>query len=195
MSALIKHLTERHMDIALYKCVLDENANIVVFFLYNLSGQIVGYHQYRPHGPKTQQNDPKDGRYYTFLKDNLGVWGLDQCDFETGRYLYITEGIFDACRLHNIGLNAIAVLSNDPKRLRPWLKALNVPTIAVCDGDAAGKKLANSAKRAIILPDGRDLGDMTYDEVWRTICDSFQLRKGLSRWFLNSEKLVGQLCL
>ena len=56
--------------------------------------------------------------------------------------MFICEGVFKACRLHNIGLPAISVFSNDPKPLTNWLWMQNKTVVAICDPDNAGRKLA-----------------------------------------------------
>ena len=73
--------------------------------------------------------------------------------------------LFDACKLHNLGLPAVAVLANDPKSLRPWLGSLARVTVAVCDDDAAGAKLGRLCDRSVTTQGGKDLGDMTQDQV------------------------------
>lgn len=145
---------------------------VASFCLFNLSGQFVGYQQYRPSADKTRKNDPKLGRYYTYTKRGpenstyLAVWGMETYYYRTD-VLFITEGIFDAVKLHNQGLPAIAALANDPKQMRPWLRILGQTRtiIGVCDNDAAGMKLKNSVDKSILLKDDKDLGDMADSEV------------------------------
>ena len=45
---LTEHLKSRHLDMTLHHPVLDEGTRTVTFFLYNLSGQLVGFQQYKP---------------------------------------------------------------------------------------------------------------------------------------------------
>ena len=52
-----KHLTERYLNPDLYTVSWDDET--ACFALWNLSGQWVGYQQYRPFAPKTARNDPK----------------------------------------------------------------------------------------------------------------------------------------
>lgn len=137
---------------------------VAVFYLWNLSGQLVGYQQYRPESNKKKHNDPKEGRYFTYTKDNIGVWGLESFYYRND-ILFLTEGIFDACKLHALNLPAIAVLANDPKRIRSWLYALPRFIVAVCDDDAAGRKLAKCGNRAITVSGGKDLGDLSLGEA------------------------------
>ena len=156
------HLRERGLDPRLYTVSWDDET--ACFALWNLSGQWVGYQQYRPFAPKTTRNDPREGRYFTWARDRLAVWGLETWDFRQD-VLFLTEGVFDACKLHNLGLPAVAVLANDPKRLRPWLGSLARRTVAVCDADAAGAKLGRLCDRALTVQGGKDLGDMTQLQV------------------------------
>lgn len=157
-----QHLEDRSLNTELYNCSWDDET--ASFLLFNLSGQVVGYQQYRPHAPKSFPNNPKLGRYYTYAKNKTAVWGLETFYFRND-VLFLTEGIFDACKLHNLGLPAIAVLSNDPKSLKSWLFALPRTVVAVCDNDAAGKKLAKLGQLVVVPPDGKDLGDMTNLQV------------------------------
>ena len=156
------HLLERGLYPAHYTVSWDNET--ASFALWNLSGQWVGYQQYRPHAGKSVPNDPKMSRYYTYAKSKVAVWGLETYLWRSD-VLFVTEGVFDACKLHNLGLPAVAVLSNDPKSLRPWLSSLPRLTVAVCDDDAAGHKLAKLCSRALICPGGLDLGDMTPPQV------------------------------
>ena len=99
-----KHLLERGLNPELYTVSWDEET--ACFALWNLSGQWVGYQQYRPFAPKTCHNDPREGRYFTWAKNRLAVWGLETWDFRQD-LLFVTEGVFDACKLHNLGLPEI----------------------------------------------------------------------------------------
>lgn len=172
---LEQHLLDRHCDLSLYRVYLDAENDIVTFLLWNLSGQVVGYQHYRPFAPKNQKNDPKAGRYYT----RPGVEGDEEGPREARKKLaffgveildrpgpvYLVEGIFDAVRLHNKGLAALAVLMNDPKKLRPFFRALGRETIAICDNDKAGRKLAKCGNRSFVVEGSKDLGDMTETQL------------------------------
>jgi 5S rRNA maturation endonuclease (ribonuclease M5) len=127
----------------------------------------VGYQQYRPSGDKKMFNNPKEGRYFTFRKDRVvGVWGLESWNFTNT--LFITEGIFDAARLTALGVSAVATLSNDldPPTAR-WMWAVRKfrRVVAVCDNDAAGRKLAKYGTVAHTMSEGKDLGDASQEEV------------------------------
>jgi len=137
---------------------------VAVFYLWNLSGQMVGYQQYRPLGDKEQCNDPEVGKYYTYAKDSIAVFGLETY-FYRNDILFLTEGVFDAVKLHALGLPAFAVLSNNPKKIQSWLYALPRYIVAVCDNDAAGKKLAKCGNMSITCDGGKDLGSLSLEEA------------------------------
>ena len=166
METLQKHLIERGMDITKYPIAYDPDEGIITFFLFNGTGQLVGYQQYRPSQPsKQKKNDPKSGRYYTYLpKETDGVFGLDVLD-PTDRTIYIVEGVFKAAVLHRLGYNAIAVLTSHPKRLRPWFKILRQTwnLVAIGDNDEAGRKLVNIVKQGFQSP--TDLDEMSDEDI------------------------------
>jgi len=156
------HLHDRGLDPSRYNCSWDDET--ASFVLFNLSGQLVGYQQYRPFAPKSVRNNPKDGRYFTYAKDKLAVWGLESFDYRDD-VLFVVEGVFDACKLHNLGVPAVAVLTNNPSQLKPWLGCLPRLTVAVCDNDKAGLKLAETCSKHVVCDFGKDLGDMSNCQV------------------------------
>jgi hypothetical protein len=177
--SLRQHLIDRGLDPGLYNVFVDEAGGQATLWLYNLSGQIVGYQQYNPSGTKSIRNDEKHRdslKYFTYVGDEgdgalragkkkLAVWGLETVSMES-RVIFLAEGVFDAVKLHNVGLPAIAVLANDPLPLRPFLFALGKSVIAVCDDDDAGKRLGSLAHVALRVPAPyHDLGEMPQDEV------------------------------
>jgi hypothetical protein len=159
---LPEHLASRGLDVSQYSVGWDTET--ACFMLFNLSGQLVGFQQYRPRISKAPSNDPRQSRYFTYCRDQIGVWGLETYHWRKD-VLFFTEGIFDACKLHNLGLPAVAVLSNDPRKMRPWVACLPRHTIAVCDADAAGRKLAGLCESAVVCPVGKDLGDLDQQQV------------------------------
>ena len=166
---LRQHLVERHLDVSLYSGVWF-GEGVVVFGLWNLMGQLVGYQQYRPHASKTQRNDPKEGRYYTFCSKEGGrgsvtAWGLETV--RPGNPILLCEGIFDACRLHKAGITALALLGSDPVHLREWLGLFSQPLVSVVQGDEAGKKLAKYAGTGLQLPQGHDVGSLSQADFYR----------------------------
>jgi hypothetical protein len=160
------HLRFRHFDLSLHQAWVDEIGGVATFPLWNLSGQMVGYQQYRPSGDKKKFNNPREGRYFTFRKNRVvGVWGLES--WSLSRTLFVTEGVFDAARITARGFSAIATLSNDlDPSTRAWLRICRAqrPVVAVCDNDVAGRKLAKFGHRYHIVETG-DLGDASEDYV------------------------------
>jgi DNA primase len=162
---LQQHLLDRHLDLDLHRPMIDDTEGVATFFLYNLSGQLVGYQQYRPSGEKKPQNNPKQGKYFTYRKQpTLGVWGVESLHLSPG-VVFLTEGVFDACRLTEKGYSALAVLSNNTgKDLSNWLSMLNRKVVAVCDNDDAGRRLAKFGDVAVFCED-HDLGDSSDEFV------------------------------
>lgn len=157
----------RELDITKYSGIV-EKEGVFTFPLWNLSGQMVGYQQYRPDADKGRKDNPKDMRYYTYLthKKTNTAWGLEVLN-PKNPYLLVVEGVFDAVKLHNADINAVAVLANDPLPLKSWLWSLGYFIVPVCDGDKAGRKLAKMANTLMVeyLPEGKDVGDLTIIEV------------------------------
>jgi hypothetical protein len=165
METLTQHLNKRHCNLQLHRPWLDEENHVATFPLWNLSGQMVGYQQYRPNANKEKNNHPSEGRYFTFRKmPTLCLFGVESLHL-TPNVVFLTEGVFDACRLTERGVSALAVLSCDVnKEVRGWLKSLNRLVVAVCDDDAAGRKLAKFGDVAVTMG-SHDLGDATDEEV------------------------------
>ena len=165
MGMLKTHLLSRHLDLDLHQPMLDEENQVATFYLWNLSGQLVGYQQYRPAGEKKPNNNPKLGKYFTYSKQpTMAVWGVESLHL-TPNVVFLTEGVFDAARLTARGFSALAVLSNNPTPdLKNWLRCLNRRVVAVCDNDTAGKRLAKFGDVAVFTDD-HDLGDSTDEYV------------------------------
>lgn len=166
MESLRQHLIDRGMNPDLYPICYDEEEGVITFWLHNGTGDLVGYQQYRPAvDEKKKKNDPKSGRYFTYLKqDKDGVFGWDVVDFND-RTIYIVEGVFKAAVLHRLGYNAIAVLTSTPKRLKPWFRILRQTwnLVAIGDNDDAGKKLVNIVGKGIQSP--VDLDEMLDEDI------------------------------
>ena len=165
------HLRSRGLDPDRTQVIMDKESNIATFILYNLSGQLVGYQRYNPSGDKKARNDSLAGKYFTYVTkespttSKLAVWGTETIN-KNDPNLFVTEGIFDAVKLQNAGHAAIAVLTNNPKILKPWFKILNKKTIAIVDNDDAGRRLGSLTDEMYIPPEGfKDLGDMSQDQV------------------------------
>jgi len=171
--SITKHLKERHLDITLYNSIyISEENSKAYFFLYNLSGQIVGYQCYSPLLPKRDHKAlDSERRYHTKItkecnKVKLTSFGLDILD-PSKRDIFLVEGVFDACRLHSLGLNSLALLCSDVDYLKSFLFSLGYKLIPVCEGDESGLKLSSLATsdEIIYLKKGIDIGDMSKDEI------------------------------
>lgn len=167
------HLLSRGMDPDEYRVALDEENCVATFLLFTLSGKLAGYQQYRPLSTEKSQRKgtpPKLLRYFIHQSkvdgkpDPLVLFGLEKLDIYK-RDLYVVEGAFDAVALHNLGLNAVAVLCNNPVQLKNWLYNMQMNTIAVVDGDKAGLKLGNSTERMVVCPEGMDPASMSVADL------------------------------
>jgi hypothetical protein len=163
--SLVEHLSERRLTPELYSNVqLDEASKVATFPLWNLSGQMVGFQQYRPEAPKTGLEKRNEQRYFTILSKGFGrtsalsCFGVDLLN-PSSRVIFLAEGIFDVSPLHQKGANALAVLANNPKPLKGWLRSLGYHLVSLCEGDKAGLKLASLAHESVFLPDGQDPAD------------------------------------
>lgn len=161
-----QHLESRFFAPCLYNGVTVTEEEMTVI-LWNLSGQLCGYQVYNPHKPK-KAKEPRECKYFTHLSTGQNaVWGLETLEHRFP-YLFITEGIFDACRLHSVGLPAIAVLGSNPQHLLSWFTALPQKIIACCQGDKAGLLLALTADQAIFLPEGEDVSSLPDEKFFET---------------------------
>ena len=166
MTTMAEHLRGRWFDTAKYPNVVVTD-DVATFPLYNMSGQYVGYQTYNPSQPKKEVGDPRLQKYFSWVTKpcasknaELAVWGLETVHWTDG-FLFLTEGVFDACRLHWHGLPAVAVLSNNPVHLGGWLMALPSTKVACVQGDKAGRNLAKFGDEKVFLPEGKDVGDLT----------------------------------
>lgn len=179
-----EHLIKRGFYPWLYnnRFSIDTEKNILTLYTYNLSGQITGYHNYRPDRGKSGSFHPYEKRYFTKgKKDEPNIWGIETLTIphylknNPNRFLFVNEGIFDACQFHRIGFPALAVLSNDPKKLRNFffLLSQNWNLIFVCDGDDAGKRL-DKYGRSFTMPGKTDMGDLAHmcnSELHKWVCE------------------------
>lgn len=166
------HLKERGIDPEQTRVIID--GDDTYFFLYNLSGQMVGYQKYNPKYQKTGQSnlsDPRMAKYFTWVSDEdkfkkIAVWGLESVDLMRDKFIFITEGIFDCARVHQSGYPGIAVLCNNPSdSLKGWLNTLPQKKIVIYDNDVAGKKLIKVSDHAFTVPTGKDLNDLSPEEA------------------------------
>jgi hypothetical protein len=168
---ILEHLHSRRLDVNLHRVWIDNDNCLATFPLWNLSGQLVGYQQYRPQADKTAKNDPREGRYFTRLKENkVGVWGLES--FNLSPTLFICEGIFDAARISAIGHAAVATLSNDiANTTASWLRVIRYSrrVIAICDSDPSGRRLSKHACTSHVVSGYKDLGEAPESYVQEVI--------------------------
>ena len=170
---IISHLKGRGVDPNQTRVIIDEKTEDVYFFLYNLSGQMVGFQKYNPNYQKTGQSnldDPRMAKYFTWVTEegkgrSIGVWGLESTKF-TDEYIFITEGIFDAARIQEAGYPAIAVLCNNPSdSLKSWLATLPQKKIVIYDNDGPGRKLIKVGDFSYTVPRDKDVNDLTPEEA------------------------------
>ena len=164
---LLQHLHSRSMDTELHCVWTNESEGVAVFPIWNLSGQLVGYQQYRPSATKEKNNNPLEGRYFTRVKDGrAGVWGLES--WNLSNTLFVTEGIFDACRITALGHSAIAVFgfSMGPTTQNwLWTVRKHRPVVCVCDNDDSGRRLARFGSVSHVVERYHDLGDASDEYV------------------------------
>lgn len=174
-SHLTDHLKQRGINTDETRVIIDEELGDTYFFLYNLTGQMVGYQKYNPNYPKKGQNsahaaDPRLVKYFCWVGEEdvnrkIAVWGLESYSF-TDKYMFITEGIFDIARAHEAGYPGIAVLCNDPNpQLKYWLETLPQIKIVIYDNDKAGEKLKKLGDYCFSIDGGKDLNDLSPKEA------------------------------
>ena len=161
-----QHLKSRHLDMNLHHVWVSEELRCATFPVWNLSGQLVGYQRYRPDSMEKKTNDPREGRYFSRVKEGrVGVWGLES--WHLSNTLFVTEGVFDAARLTKLGYSAVALFSYEVgKTTKQWLKLCRAqrPVVAVCDNDSSGLKLKKYGHEYHVTEDG-DLGDSSEEYV------------------------------
>lgn len=165
---MLEHLKSRHMEVERYSAYYDEE--VCTFLLFDLSGRVTGYQSYRPNSTKHFRND-EYGRYYSYFtgdkkEKQFSVFGLETFHYSPN-VLFVTEGLFNAVRLHNRGYSAVATLSNDPKHLKNFLYLMrnSREMFGVLDPDQAGVKLGKFCNRSSPTLPGKDLNDYTEEEL------------------------------
>lgn len=169
---LIRHLESRQLDLNKHRAWLDED--VATFPLWNLAGQLIGVHQYRPLGDKKVNNDKKLGKYFTRVYDGkISMWGLESWSFSNT--LFVCEGVFDATRLTYRNMSAIAIFANNisPSVAR-WLWIIKKvrPVVMICDNDKAGKSLSIYGSSYVTVDKYKDLGEAD-DSYIDSICGRF----------------------
>ena len=187
MNYLEEHLRSRGMNPELYNLHYDLEEGVVTFLLFDFCGNLTGYHTYRPSADKTKKNNPKEGRYFTYVKEGQdGFFGteFEPLNFKSNN-LYVTEGVFKAGKLHSMNLRAIGVLGNNPKRLKPLFKILRQKynLIALADNDDSGLKLLNLVGRGFQTP--VDVDEMETE----TLCDMIREEETMNFYINKKYKL------
>jgi hypothetical protein len=187
MTTMLQHMQDRHVDLDLHTVWLDEAERVATYPLWNLSGQLSGYQSYRPDADKVQKNN-ETGRYYTYRGKKVAPDRLERPNKNRAvsvacmeswyltNTLFVTEGYFDAVRFTELGVSAVALLSNDPSvDLQNWLYFVRQErlVVSVCDPGKAGLKLAKVGHHAHVVnlpndPDG-DLGDASHEYVMQLV--------------------------
>ena len=171
---IVEHLKTRGVDVnGSYGDVrISVPANTATFYLWNASGQLVGYQKYNPGGDKNCRNDPVSSKYYNRLSHQedavaVGVWGLQYFDLLEWDFLFLTEGLFDAAKVLNAGWPCVALLGATVSvSTSGWLSTLPHKKIALLDGDAAGGDMKDVATVYHRTPDPfKDLGDMPQEDA------------------------------
>jgi hypothetical protein len=163
------HLLTRWCDTDKYPHTVVTDT-MATFPLWNMSGQRVGFQTYSPLQPKKEVGDPRLQKYFSWVTKpcasknaEIAVFGLETVQWND-QLLFLTEGIFDAARLHWFGLPAVAVLSNNPVHLVSWLDALPSHKVACVQGDQAGMKLRKYGDSYVQMPDGHDVNSLPEQE-------------------------------
>lgn len=160
MDTMWQHLQKRNLNSNLHTVWVNEEEGVATFPLFNLSGQLKGYQQYRPEQFKDQRNDPK-GKYWTFIPEpGVRLWGFESWSLTDT--LFLVEGIFDAAKITYLGFSALAALSNDVDiNTKNFLQLTRRyrKVVAICDSDNSGLKLAKHAHKYFQLQDFKDVGD------------------------------------
>ena len=167
--SLAQHLRTRYLDVNQHTVWVSELEQVAVVPLWNLSGQMTGYHHYRPDKEKSLNNHPYECRYFTRVTGTpVTVWGLES--WNNSNTLFVLEGLFDAARVTWNGFSAVSVFSSDiGKPTLTWINLVKRfrPVVVVCDNDAAGSKLAKHGHASYTVQTGKDLNDADESEVQR----------------------------
>ena len=170
---IVEHLKSRGMDVGLYRDVpVSVSRNTATFYLWNLSGQLVGCQMYNPAGDKNCRNNPVNSKYFnrmTHQEDAIavGVWGLQYFDISEWDFLFLTEGVFDAVKVLNAGFPCVALLGATVSvSTSGWLASLPHKKVALLDGDVAGRVMKHLSTVYFNLSDPfKDLGEMPQEDA------------------------------
>ncbi len=164
---------------------LPENRLVIPFYSY---GRLIGLSCRKMYGGDTF---PKYINCYNKELHPDSTW---LAGIESGKEIFIVEGIFDVIRLKEYGYNAAGLLGTHITPERAGL-IQNFDTIYIClDADAPGRKacqkflfgtggkLSGKNIKVINLPEGKDPDTMTKDEFDTAIKKS----KHIFEWLLDT---------
>ena len=174
-SDIRKHLRSRSLDPDKTRVHIDDEKGLATFPIFNkVTGQMIGYQQYNPAGAREFHNDKELSRYFTYITPEhrgTAAWGTESMGLRDD-VLFLVEGIFDAAKLHAIGMPALAILTNSPhKQLVRWLQSLSHKVIGIMDNDpqenrTEGQSIGDVSDEAHTVPDPfKDIGEMSDDEA------------------------------
>lgn len=113
---ILKELERR--GVRTVKVFVDEVECKATFLLYGLKSQrLLGYQTYNPKSLEKKVNDPLGGRYFTYQPrtKSSGDYAVFGSEYTKGsEVVFITEGVFEAVRLIEMGYDSIAVLCSSP---------------------------------------------------------------------------------
>jgi len=144
---------------------VNEEELMVVFPLYDSTGNMIGYHNYRPNKDKVLNNHPYESRYFTRVtKGWEAFYGYRSRLYS--KTLFVTEGLWDAERVQEAGFSCYTLFSNNPKNsaMLNLLRKVR-PVVALCDGDKAGRSLAKFGHESVVFEENRDANDYTPQEL------------------------------
>ncbi len=163
MGNFLNHLTERCKGPPEDFGNLDHDKELFTRYLYNLSKQTVGYQQYNWKGDKKTRN--RGGRYYTYLSGTcpqaqIGLMGLDNIRY--GETLYLVEGMFEQITGTRYGINCVAVLCNNPKHAKEWLRIYPGKIVHLAQPGPIGLDMPSLTDEIVQL--SKDLDEYTLEE-------------------------------
>lgn len=174
-SLILNHLYSRGFTENLINIInpaIDDNEGVATFYLWNLSGQLVGYQQYRPGADKTKSNCPRDARYYTHRrgsKERVAIGGLET--YHWAPYVCAVEGIFDAVPLWVRGIPCVFMCGIPDEQTQHFMRVQPKPVLSFLDPgvSASMKKCFTKFSDAFVQPEelgiSSDLGDMNDKDV------------------------------
>ena len=115
---MLTRLLKRRCNVSLHRPVLDSEEQVATFYLWNLSGQLVGYQQYRPTAPK-HHTEPKlaipatlgvlSSTCTNLSRDKLFLQG---CEIDTIRSIWEYCRSVEALHQQQVALDASRRLTN-----------------------------------------------------------------------------------